>query len=174
MLAHDQLGALQLARDFGIATSLQHPRAKGKTLPFGKPIHERERVRASARELVDPGEVGIVEHLGCQRQTAPRPVLDAPATAALTQLVLSDPAHPGNGRTSTPRPEASRDQENRREHLGREIRGRLSITRLMNEIRDHGGKVATVKRRERRTIPRGNGREQLAIRSLLIHCHLKH
>ncbi len=144
-------------------------------MPLRKLIHEIKRAAtASTGKLVDPCEVGIVEHLRLQRQTSPRSILNPPATPALTQLVLSDPAYPRNSGTSTARPEAPRDQEHRREHLGREIRRSLPITRLTNEIAHHTGKVATVEQRESRAVPRGDRREELAIRSLLIGRHLKH
>jgi len=87
---------------------------------------------------------------------------------------VSDPAYPRTSRAGAARPEAPRYQEHRREHLGREIRGRFPIACLSNEITDHAGKVATVEHRERTAVTRGDRREQLAIGSLLIQRHLKH
>jgi hypothetical protein len=146
----------------------------GDTLPLRKPIHEIKRATtASTSKLVDPGEVGIIQHLRLQPDTPARSILNPPATPALTQLVLSYPAYPRDSRTTTARPETPRDQKHRREHLGREVRRRLSITRLTHEVAHHAGKVATVEHGESRTIARGDRREQLAIRPFLIQRHLK-
>ena len=130
--------------------SFDDPRADRVALALGKLLDELEdRYSRPGRQLLDPGEIVVVEHLGLEGQPPPGAILDPPAPPAFQQLVPGDAEHPRARRARAARPESPREQEDRGEHLGGQVGGHLPIAGLAQQEGDDGRQVAAVERGER-------------------------
>lgn len=161
-----------MQRDLGVLALLEDPRPHRLALSLGELLDELEdRLIARGGQLVDPGEVIVVEDLRLEGQPAASPILDTTATPALEQLVSGDAEHPRTGRATAPVAEASCDEEDRREHLCREVGGHFAVARFAQQEGHDGRQMATVEDGERLSVAGEDRRQELPVGVLRVLWH---